>query len=258
MRKELPPAVGATRERELLTVIVPCLNEERSVAATVAQVLDLVPKIAVDLEVILVDDGSTDGTRAVLAEICRREPHCRMIANQRNLGMGRSVLNAYPDVAPGSWVSVIPGDGDVDVAVLLDFLELRERADIVLGYVQNPIIRSFRRRMGSWAFHAVIRMLYGFEFRYLNGPKLYRLEALAGIPVVSNGHAFNAELLAKALLRQPRLRVVQAPFVLQGRARGASKAIRPLGILRAIRDVIAGFRAVGDYRDRVIREAHPR
>jgi glycosyltransferase involved in cell wall biosynthesis len=240
------------RDRELLTVILPCKNEESAIEATVARTLDLAPELPLDLELLLVDDGSTDRTREIMAEICAREPSCRMRVNQRNLGLGRSVLNAYGDIEPGSWVSVLPGDGDVDPATLLGFVELRERCDVILGYVQNPVIRTLRRRAASWVFHAIVRLLYGFDFRYLNGPKLYRLEALAGLPIVSNGYAFNAELLAKAILRQPTLRIEEAPFVLRGRALGASKATRPRALIGALVDVVSGYRAVSAFRARVI------
>jgi hypothetical protein len=85
--------------------------------------------------------------------------------------------------------------------------------------------------------------------------KLYHVDCFRGIEVVSSGHAFNAELLAKAVLRNPRLRIGQAPFLARGRALGASKAFRPLGVLRALRDLVRGYRSVSAYRDRVIRSA---
>jgi glycosyltransferase involved in cell wall biosynthesis len=239
---------------ELLTVIVPCLNEEASVAGTVEAIQKLALKLPLPVQILLVDDGSTDGTPAVMAEICRRVPSCRMIANPRNLGIGRSVLNAYADVEPGSWVSVIPGDNEVDVQSLRGFVEMRESYDVILGYIQNPVIRSFTRRLVSKIFLAVVNLLYGFDFRYLNGLKLYRVEALAGIPVVSSGHAFNGELLAKAILRQPLLRIGQAPFVMRGRTHGSTKAVQPLALLRGVRDVLVGYRSVAEYRARVIEE----
>ena len=253
----ITPASPPNREsptEELLTIIVPCLNEEEALAGTVDAIREAALKLPMRVEILLVDDGSTDGTQRVMREICERVPSCRMIANSRNLGIGRSILNAYSDVAPGSWVSVLPGDNEIDVASLYGFAEMREKYDVILGYIQNPVIRSFTRRLISDVFLWTVNVLYGFDFRYLNGLKLYRVEALAGIPIVSSGHAFNAELLAKAILREPMLRIGQAPFVMRGRSHGTAKAVRPLSILRGMRDVLIGYRSVAEYRGRVIRE----
>jgi hypothetical protein len=188
-----------------------------------------------------------------MEEICRKDGRCRMRSNAHNRGQGRSVLDSYPELEPGSWVTVIPGDNEFDFESILEFTALRERYDVILGYFQNPVIRSFRRRLASAAFTAVANALYGFRFRYLNGMKLYRVDCFRGIEVVSSGHAFNAELLAKAVLRNPRLRIGQAPFLARGRARGSSKAFQPLSILRALRDVSLGYRSVARYREEIIR-----
>jgi glycosyltransferase involved in cell wall biosynthesis len=241
--------------RELLTVIIPCLDEAAVVGATVEEVLALAPRLPMELEVLLIDDGSADGTREIMAEICRKDPRCRMRVNARNRGQGRSVLDSYAELEPGSWVTVIPGDHEFDFESILEFMPLRERHDLILGYFQNPVIRPFRRRLASAVFTWVANALYGFRFRYLNGMKLYRVDCFRGIEVVSSGHAFNAELLAKAVLRNPRLRIGQAPFLARGRARGASKAFRPLSVVRALRDVARGYRSVAAYRDHVIRSA---
>jgi glycosyltransferase involved in cell wall biosynthesis len=249
------PEDRSSDPRELLTVIIPCLDEADVVASTVDEVLALAPRLPLELEILLIDDGSTDGTRAAMEELCRKDPRCRMRVNARNRGQGRSVLDSYAELEPGSWVTVLPGDNEFEFESILGFLELRDRHDLILGYFQNPVIRPFRRRLASAAFTLVANALYGFRFRYLNGMKLYRVDCFRGIEVVSSGHAFNAELLAKAVLRNPRLRIGQAPFLARGRAQGASKAFRPLAVLRALRDVVRGYRSVTAFRDQVIRGA---
>ena len=83
---------------------------------------------------------------------------------------------------------------------------------------------------------------------------MYRVEAFKGIEVVSGGHAFVAELLAKAQLRRPDLRIGEVPFFARGRASGSSKAMRPSSIFRAVREVWLGARSVARYRDEVQRD----
>jgi hypothetical protein len=83
--------------------------------------------------------------------------------------------------------------------------------------------------------------------------KMYRVDVFKGIEVASGGHAFNAELLAKAILRNPTLRIAEAPFVARGRAEGHSKAFRPASVGRAVYEVFRGWREVATYRKEVVR-----
>jgi glycosyltransferase involved in cell wall biosynthesis len=237
--------------RETLTVIIPCYNEEASVEATVQEVLRIADDLPVDVVIRLIDDGSTDGTREVLHRL-QREHGCTLQLNPRNLGLGRSVMQAWTELDPSSWATVVPGDGEIYFDSIHNFLDVRDDYDVILGYCQNPVVRTFTRRAASTAFMRVVSALYGFRHQYLNGMKMYRVGALAGIEVKSGGHAFNAELLAKALLRNPKLRIGEVPFVWRGRSQGHSKAFQPRSILLAAREVWAGRAEVDRYRQQVL------
>ena len=65
------------------------------------------------------------------------------------LGLGRTVMSKYEVIDPDGWVSVIPGDNEVDFRSIHNFLAVRDRYDVVLGYLQNPVIRPFARRIAS-------------------------------------------------------------------------------------------------------------
>lgn len=242
----------AQPDEELLTVIVPCLNEEGTVGETVADIFSVADRLPLRVDILLIDDGSTDGTRKRMEEICHHQDRCRMRVNPRNLGLGRSVCDAYDDIEPTSWVTVVPGDNEFLFDSIDAFLAAGGDYDVLLGYLRNPVIRPLRRRLASQAFTSVANFLYGFHYRYLNGMKMYRAWAFQGIDVRSGGHAFVAELLAKAILRCPRLRIGEVPFAARGRATGSSKAIRPSSILRAVREVWVGKLSVNAYRKQVI------
>ena len=237
---------------DLLTVIIPCLNEERNLPATVRDVLAVAHRLDLDVDVLLIDDGSTDGTKNVMEELTAREARCRMRVNPRNLGLGRTVIAALDTLPPDSWVTVVPGDNEILFDSIEEFVTARGQYDLILGYLQNPVIRSMRRRMASRIFTTIVGWLYGFSYRYLNGMKLYRAWVFQGIDIESSGHAYVAELLAKAILRRPRLRVGEAPYAARGRASGSSKAIRPRAIIRAVGDVWVGKASVTAYRKHVI------
>jgi hypothetical protein len=138
-------------------------------------------------------------------------------------------------------------------ASIKGFVRARDDFDLILGYLQNPVIRPLRRRLFSVAYMRTVRVLYGFPYRYLNGMKLFRAHVFQDIDVEAAGHAFNSELLAKAILRCPSLRVGEAPFVARGRATGSSKAIRPSAVAQSVVEVGRGWRSVAQFRDKVTR-----
>jgi len=238
---------------EKLTILIPCLNEERNLTATVENAIMTARDLPMDFEIIMIDDGSRDATQDVMKRLCGEHSCCRMRVNPRNLGVGRSVMSAYDDVSDRSWVTVLPGDNEFDFRSIHNFIALRDQYDLVLGYFQNPVIRPFRRRFASASFGSLVKTLYGFDFRYLNGMKLYKVEVFREIEVESANYAYTAELIAKAILRNPALRVGEAPFVATGRAYGSSNAFRPRAVATAAYEVLRGQRSVAAYREQVIR-----
>jgi glycosyltransferase involved in cell wall biosynthesis len=228
---------ASSPEKESLSVIIPCLNEEPVVRRTVEEVLDHADALPMSLEVVVIDDGSVDGTRAVMERLCAEDARVRMIAHDENRGLGRCVTEAYDTIEDGTWVTVFPGDSEFVFAESIDnLLAARHGHDVVLGYLYNSLTKT----------------LYGFRWRALNGMKLYRVEAFKGVHTVSGGHAYVAELLAKAQLRCPELRITEAPFISRGRSVGNSHAIKPRSVLRAVHETYRGARDVERYREEMV------
>lgn len=207
------------------------------------------------VEIVLIDDGSTDATRAEMARVCHAHENCRMMAYDKNQGLGAVVMKAYDTIAPGSWVTVFPGDSEFVFGESIDnLLAARHGHDVVLGYLYNPVIRPLGRRVASTAFLRLSNAIYGFRWRSLNGMKLYRVDVFRGLKVRSKGHAYVAEMLAKAQLRRPELRITEAPYIARGRATGQSHAIRPNSVLQALVETYRGSVDVAAFRERAIRE----
>jgi glycosyltransferase involved in cell wall biosynthesis len=246
-----------TKRDEKLCVLVPCLNEQGLVRRTVEEVLHHADKITIRVEVVMIDDGSTDETRAVMQALCEEDGRCRLIAHDVNRGLGRCVTEAYETIEDDTWVTVFPGDSEFVFAESIDsLLAARHGHDVVLGYLYNPVVRKLSRRIASTGFLKLTKTLYGFRWRSLNGMKLYRASAFKGIHVISGGHAYVAELLAKAQLRRPDLRITEASFISRGRAIGDSHAIKLTSVLRALRETYQGAQDVGVYRDKMVRRYH--
>ena len=242
----------STGKPELLTAVITALNEESNIRATVEDIYRTKDRLPVDLHVLMFDDGSTDDTPSIMRKLAEEYPDCRCVINPKNLGVGRSMLLSYDMIDPDSWITGIPGDNEFFFESIFEFLEIREHYDIVLGYHRNPVVRPIVRRVASQSFSQVCRFLYGLDFKYLNGMKMYKAHVFQGIEVTSNGHAYTPELVAKAILRNPRIRIGEAPFMTRGRAHGRSSAFRIGGVGEAVVETFRGARSVASFRDRMI------
>lgn len=237
---------------ERLVVVVPCYNEEENIEATVEDIFRGAAQADLEVVALLIDDGSKDATREKIEALCARDPRCHSLIHPKNLGIGRSILDGVAWCLPDDWVTVQPGDNEFIFSSIISFLEDRHEYDLILGYFQNPIVRPISRRLASAVFTELVNFTYGFSFQYLNGAYLFRARVFQDLEVASSGHAFAPELIAKALLREPLLRVGERPFAARGRAVGQSKAFRPAAIARAIRDFAVGFRSANQYRQQVV------
>ncbi len=241
--------------KEQFYVIIPCFNEAKNIKNTVAAVSKVFEELSseFDCSIILIDDGSIDSSFEVMEEIDSEMDYCKIIKNPKNYGLGTSVLNAVNQVPENAWVTVTPGDNEFIFDSIKNHLKLRKEYDLILGYVDNELIRPLARRLASNVFTSTIQFLYGFHYRYLNGFKLYRAHVFQGFNIISTGHAFNAELIAKAKLRNPYIRIGEAPFLARGRFSGNSKAFSIKSIFKSVLDVLKGYRSVNKFRDEVIK-----
>jgi glycosyltransferase involved in cell wall biosynthesis len=249
-----PTALEATPPdpNERLVVVVPCYNEEANVEETFVDIAEEIPKIPMPTVIVFVDDGSTDRTKEKIEKLCKDHAFCHAIWHSENRGLGASILEGVAWARPEDWVTIMPGDNEFVFASVHQFIQARTRYDVVLGYYQNPIFRTMTRRLASEAFVKIVRLVYGFPFRYLNGFYFFRARCFQGLQIASSGHAFGPELIAKALLREPLLRVGERPFAARGRAIGESKAFRPRAVAHAVREFVVGVRSTSQYREELL------
>jgi hypothetical protein len=125
-RSEMPP--------RSLTVASPALNEERNIAAAIRSVLEAaatVPELSV--EIIAIDDSSTDRTAEIIEGLCRDHANLRLLRNPRNIGLGASLRRAIAD-GRGEKFLVVPGDNDMPRATVELLFRSAYLADVVMCY----------------------------------------------------------------------------------------------------------------------------
>lgn len=212
-----------TAPTPVLSLVVPAYNEEGGVGPVVARLFDAFAQAGYPLEVVVVDNGSTDRTGEVLTELGTRYPLLRIHRVEVNNGYGNGILQGIP-LARAEWVGMIPADGQVDAE---DVVRLYEAALATDGRIVAKVRRRFRldgwnRKVVSVAYNLLILLLWPrLGTLDTNGsPKLLRRESLRAMELTSTGWFLDPELMIKA--HHMGLRVLEVNVFARMRGTGLS------------------------------------
>lgn len=205
-----------------ISILVPTLNEETNLAATVARILDALSVTVEDYEIIIVNDGSTDGTGAKADEIAGRFPGIRVLHHQKNKGLGYCYAAGYRAATKNFFV-YIPGDNTWPTRSFVELFGNLGRADVITSYASNPEVREIARRFVSRTYTIMLNILFGRRMHYYNGLTIYPVDFLRQDPVTTFGFGFQAEALLKALAQG--LSYIEIPLPIDRRTAGRSKAV---------------------------------
>lgn len=206
-------------DRPAITVVVPLFNEE----ANVQPLLDATQRALgseVTWELLLIDDGSSDGTAAAALRAGRADARVRVIRLARNFGQ-TAAMQAGFDLALGDVVVTMDGDLQNDPADIPRLVaKLHEGYDLVAGWRERRQDRFITRRIPSWLANRLIRWLTGVPIRD-NGCSLraYRRELLERVRLYSDLHRFIPAVAAAT----GAARIAEIPVRHHPRRRGRSK-----------------------------------
>jgi len=201
---------------------MPVYNEKKTVVAVLNRVLN----VPLDLEVIVVDDGSIDGTREILSDF--RHPRVRVFFHERNRGKGFAMRTALPHAA-GEIIAVQDADLEYRPEEFVDLVKpiVEGRCKVVYGSrCLNPenVMKFDRFRFGSWVLTKLTNLLYGS--RLTDEPTCYKVfhrDAIMGIRLRCTGFEFCPEVTAKVLKRGHE--ILELPISYKGRTVEEGKKI---------------------------------
>jgi glycosyltransferase involved in cell wall biosynthesis len=207
---------------------VPCRDEAGNLPRYRAELLPALEALGRPFELVLVDDGSTDGTGAAASALAAADPRARVVSLSPNRGLGGALRAGFAE-ARGEWVATLDADltfRPADLAALL--AEADKGADLVAG---SPYLRrgdldvSWTRALPSLMLNALYRGLFGMRLTaYTPVFRVYRRSRLRELALTSEGFEVNAELAARAMLG--RWKTAEVPVALSTRVAGASKLRR--------------------------------
>ncbi|HWY21014.1 MAG TPA: glycosyltransferase family 2 protein [Candidatus Acidoferrum sp.] len=217
-----------------LSVVMPVYNER----ATLRQVVERVLAVPLGIELICVDDGSTDGSREILAQLQAERPQIRILLQPKNMGKGAALHRGIRE-ASGDFVIIQDADLEYDpteYTVLLEPL-IEGRADVVYGSrflsARPHRVLYFWHSVGNWILTLLSNALTNINLSDMETCyKAFRREVIQSIPLEEKRFGFEPEITVKIAKR--KLRIYEVGISYWGRTYEEGKKIQWRDGVRAL------------------------
>lgn len=215
-----------------LSIIIMAYNEAPSVTSVLDEIDRTLAGVPYAYEVVVVDDGSDDGTGDLAMRYAATHPHVRVLRHSANRGIGEVYRTGFGG-ARGELLTFLPADGQFPATIVRRFETLMDANDLVLSRFE-PGRRSLLARLLSLGERSLYRLMFGRlpEFR---GIMMFRTRLLSQLGVTPGGRGWG--VLMEILVRSVRanLRITSELVELRARAAGESKVTN----LRSVRANLA-------------------
>jgi dolichol-phosphate mannosyltransferase len=211
-------------------VIIPTFNEIHNIE----KIIEAIFSIDSSLEILIVDDGSTDGTRQIVVDLVGKDSRVHLLPRERKMGLGSAYIAGFKYAVEKGYDFVFEMDADFshDPKDLKRFLEKIRNCDLVVGsrYLNGVSVVNWpmSRLLLSFFANIYARIITGVPIQDLtSGFKCYRREVLEAIDlnkIHSDGYGFQIEMDVKAFRKG--FRVKEMPIVFVERRAGTSKMSR--------------------------------
>jgi dolichol-phosphate mannosyltransferase len=223
-------SAGANRS---LSIIIPAYNESENIIDTLENTTKALEPLRLAHEILVIDDGSSDATAALVESNLQRFPAVRLLKNERNMGFGWSYRRGV-DAAALAHIVMVHGDNAWGADTLRDLFSRVGDADVVVGYTRDMWgSRTWTRTLISKAYTWVVNLITWRRLRYYNGLQVHQAPVLKSLRIQSSGYGFQSEVLVKCLRRAKS--VLEVPMDLTERKKGESKAFRMKNVVDVLR-----------------------
>ncbi len=209
-----------------VSVFFPCYNERDHIEPLVREAAEVLDGISDDYEIILVDDGSRDGTGELADGLAARFPFVRVIHHETNAGYGAALQSGFR-AATKELVFYTDGDRQFDLKELPGILPLIESCDIVSCFRLNRR-EGLLRRINAYGWTKLVCFLFDLKLKDIDCAfKLYRREIFDTLEMNSTGALIDTEILARAARKGCRIVQVGVHHYprLSGRSTGAKPGV---------------------------------
>jgi glycosyltransferase involved in cell wall biosynthesis len=220
-----------------VSAIFPCYNDETTIGGLVDDVHAALEPLVDSLEVIVVNDGSADGSRAVLDKLAADRPWLRVIHHDKNGGYGQALLSGFA-VATHEWIFYTDGDAQYDASEAALLVPLAtEDIDVVQGYKIGRGDSWYRKVIGR-VYHHVVKRLFNLKVRDTDCDfRLFRRQLIIDRPLTSSTGVICVEMMRS--FDRAGARFVEIAVHHYFRPSGKSQFFRLPAIARSARQLLA-------------------
>ncbi len=201
-----------------ISIVIPAYNEKERIFNTISETSRVMKELHLDHEIIVVDDGSRDGTHDEMLRASLVFGNVRPVRYEKNQGKGHAIKHAFEYVA-GDVVTFLDADLDLHPGQIPTFIEYMEKydADVVVGSKRHPESKldyPTHRRILSFAYNILTRILFDLSLTDTQaGLKLFKYEVLKNVfpRVLVKQYAFDLEILVNA--QHLGYKIVEAPII---------------------------------------------
>ena len=217
-----------------LSIVIPAHNEEENLPATLSELQQALDQDQIPYEIIVVNDNSTDGTGAVLAELCRHDSRIRAVTRRPPGGFGRALRSGIESATGDALIVYMADLSDHPGDAVAYYRKLEEGYDCVFGsrFIRGSHVEKYP--FGKWIVNRIvnkcIQWMFWCQFNDLtNAFKAYRMEVVRACgPYRASHFNITLEMSLSALIR--RYEIAQVPIRWYGRTWGTSKLkLREMG-----------------------------
>ena len=203
-----------------ISTIVMTYNEVKSLEATVLELNKSLIGIGCSYEIVIVDDGSYDGSGLVADRLAKDIKGVRVIHHDGNKGLGGVYSTGFNNAA-GDLVTFFPADGQFPAEIIGQFVFLIENADMVLGYLPDR-----NSSLVAKALSLLEKTLYGLLFGPLprfQGIMMFRRELFKKMQLKSTGRSWTILMELIIRIKQNGYKIISVPTQFRSRTSGVSK-----------------------------------
>ncbi|MBN1355862.1 glycosyltransferase family 2 protein [bacterium] len=229
-----------------LSVFIPAHNERENLEPLIRSFAEILPGLSPDPELLIIDDGSDDGTGELADELARTIPFLKVVHHRVNRGYGAALQSGFRE-STRELVFYTDGDGQFRSEDLAGILPLIEQADIVSCF-RTRRCDQWYRKLNTTLFEWTVRLWFGLKVKDPDcAYKIYRRKVLETISMSSVGAMIDVEMLLQA--QRAGFRIVQTGVTHLPRRSGESSGSDIRVIFRAFLEIMSLWRRLG-YRFR--------
>lgn len=234
-RQNHQTAGAGTRPEPQLSIILPAFNEEGNIRPVINETVEAIvrnPWIR-GYEIIIVNDGSTDGTARESEAVAAKSDAIRVLHHPENRGIGAALKTGYA-AAMGTWVTAAGSDGEVEMSEVLQLVRMMDDADLVVSRRRRE--SGAHRKLFTYLFHRLTNLIVGFNIAGMEGIYVIRRDILRRMELYSNTSLVNLEIIMQGVRAGCRIRTGE--ITVHPRLSGESKMTNCHAIARVFLEML--------------------